>query len=56
LKYEVIEETGFVDVTTFNTSREENIGARSDYDLRKGNNVPFANIGGRRTARMKMFI
>lgn len=56
LEYNVVEETGFVDVTSFNTSREENIGARSDYDLRKGNNSPFTSIGGRRGARMKMFI
>lgn len=56
LEYNIIDETGFVDVTAFNTSREENIGARSDFDLRKGNTVPFTNIGGRRNARMKMFI
>ena len=55
LEYNIIDETGFVDVTSFNTSREENIGARSDYDLRKGS-IPFANSVGRRAARMKMFI
>ena len=56
LEYNIIDDTGFVDVTSFNTSREENIGARSDFDLRKGNNTPFPNLVGRRAARMKMFI
>lgn len=55
LEYNIIDETGFVDVTNFNTGRDENLGARADFDLRKGN-VPFANNVGRRTARMKMFI
>jgi len=55
LEYTIIEDTGFVDVTAFDTSRDENTGARSDYDLRKGS-IPFANINGRRNARMKMFI
>jgi hypothetical protein len=55
LEYNIIEETGFVDVTSFNTDRDENVGARAHYDLRKGA-VPFPNSGGRRNARMKMFI
>ena len=55
LKYDIVEDTGFIDVTDFKTNREENIGARLDYDLRKGA-VPFTNAGGRRGARMKMFI
>jgi hypothetical protein len=55
LEYNIIEETGFVDVTSFNTDRDENVGARTHYDLRKGA-IPFPNAGGRRNARMKMFI
>ena len=55
LEYNIIDETGFVDVTNFNTDRDENVGARSHYDLRKGS-IPFANNMGRRNARMKMFI
>jgi hypothetical protein len=52
LEYNIIDETGFVDVTNFKTDREENITARSNYDLRKGN-VPFP---GRGSTKMKMFI
>ncbi len=57
LSYNIIEETGFVDVIYFNTNREENIGARADFDLRKGNNSPFTtNKMNRRPAKMRMII
>lgn len=56
LQYTVNDETGFVDVTGFSTGRDENSAASSVYDIRTGN-VPFKPItGGRRQARMKMFI
>lgn len=56
LTYTINDETGFVDVTDFNTSREENTNLRSDFDLRKGGNKPFPASPGRRQARMRMFI
>ena len=52
LEYAVDHTSGFVNVTNFITNRDENVNARSVYDLRKGN-VPFAS---KRGPRMKMFI
>ena len=58
LAYTINDDTGFVDVTDFNTSREENTSLRSEFDLRKGSNKPFPSVGsgGRRLGRMRMFI
>jgi len=59
LAYTINDDTGFVDVTDFNTSREENTSLRSDFDLRKGSNKPFPSVGGggrRPPGRMRMFI
>ena len=52
LEYTVEDTTGFVNVTNFMTNRDENVNARSVYDLRKGN-IPFAN---KRGPIMKMFL
>jgi hypothetical protein len=54
LEYNIIDETGFVDVTNFKTDREENLTARSEFDLRTGV-IPFKNTG-RSSVKMKMFI
>ena len=54
LEYNIIDETGFVDVTNFKTDREENLTSRSEFDLRTGV-IPFKNTG-RSSVKMKMFI
>jgi len=54
LEYNIIDETGFVDVTNFKTDREENLTTRSEFDLRTGV-IPFKNTG-RSSVKMKMFI
>jgi hypothetical protein len=41
--YTIDEETGFVNVTQFNTGREEIVATKSIYDLRKGNR-PFKHV------------
>ena len=51
LTYEINEETGFVDVKTFDTEKPNNPNENIPYDLRQGNK-PFA--AGRRRAGMKM--
>ena len=43
IQYTIDEETGFVNVTNFNTGREENIATKSTYDLRKGSR-PFKDV------------
>ena len=48
-----INENGFVDVTQFFTSREENISQSYIHDLRKGN-IPFTNKKTYRRPMMKM--
>jgi hypothetical protein len=36
LKYDVNEETGFIDVLQFNTTVQETVETRREYDLRNG--------------------
>jgi len=47
LKYEVNDETGFVDVLQFNTTAEERLEKRKNYDLRNGP-APFKDFVARR--------
>ena len=55
VKYSYDEDTGFLNVSAFNTQREENISARSVHDLRNGN-VPFPTPRVlKRAGAMKMF-
>ena len=49
LTYNVNESTGFIDVLTFNTNREENITTTKIYDTKNGN-IPFR----KHSAKMKM--
>ena len=54
LKYEVNEETGFIDVLSFNTTTQEMVEKRVDYDLRNGP-APFKEVTQpRRVPRMRM--
>jgi hypothetical protein len=55
LKYLVNDETGFVDVLQFNTTVEEQLDKRTNYDLRNGP-APFKDFvaRGRQAPRMKM--
>jgi hypothetical protein len=57
LKYEVNENTGFIDVLEFNTTVDEIVEKRVDYDLRNGP-APFKNMNmgmkPRRMPTMKM--
>jgi hypothetical protein len=55
LNYKVNAETGFIDVLQFNTTVEEALGKRSEYDLRNGPS-PFKDfiIRNRRSPSMKM--
>ena len=55
LNYTVNNETGFIDVLQFNTTVQEVLEKRSEYDLRNGP-VPFKDIvmRNRRIPRMKM--
>ena len=54
-KYEVNDETGFIDVLNFNTTVEEQLDKRTNYDLRLGP-APFKDIAlrKRRAPLMKM--
>lgn len=55
LNYNVNDETGFIDVLQFNTTVQETLEKRSEYDLRNGP-VPFKEfiMKNRRAPRMKM--
>ena len=57
LKYEVNEQTGFIDVLQFNTTVEEIVEKRIEYDLRNGP-APFKDVNmgmkPRRNPTMKM--
>lgn len=54
LYYETNEETGFVNVITFETSAQEIVAKRTDYDLRNGP-MPFKNpMTNKRRPRMRM--
>jgi hypothetical protein len=56
LKYEVDEETGYIDVLWFNTTVEEQLNKRTSYDLRTGP-YPFKvekKTNVRRAPLMKM--
>jgi hypothetical protein len=55
LEYSYNADTGFIDVTQFSTSREEDIKTTQEYDLRKGN-IPFPTTVNRRRPRMGMFL
>lgn len=53
LQYSVDESTGFVDVNSFDTQREENVSTRSVHDLRKGN-IVFSDRRRNSNAQMKL--
>ena len=53
LQYNYNADTGFVDVTQFSTSREEDIKTTQQYDLRKGN-VPFTSAAKNQRRRPRM--
>ena len=57
LQYNYNADTGFIDVTNFSTSREEDTKTTLDYDLRKGN-APFSSYKQpqRRRPRMGMIM
>jgi len=53
LQYNYNPDNGFVDVTNFSTTREEDVKATHQHDLRKGN-IPFPSLNKKRKPKMTM--